>query len=135
MVGQKASPRHMEAGMSRTQAALVGAREVGFTVLSISISLIAVFIPILLMSGIIGRLFREFAVTLSLAIAVSLVVSLTTTPVMCSRLLRTRGPQKPKRAGRLFGRPLQALHDGYARSLQWSLRHPLLMLAMLVATI
>ncbi len=127
--------RHMEAGMSRTQAALVGAREVGFTVLSISISLIAVFIPILLMSGIIGRLFREFAVTLSLAIAVSLVVSLTTTPVMCSRLLRTRGPQKPKRAGRLFGRPLQALHDGYARSLQWSLRHPLLMLAMLVATI
>ncbi|SIN92971.1 multidrug efflux pump [Paraburkholderia phenazinium] len=127
--------RHMEDGMPRMQAALVGAREVGFTVLSISISLVAVFIPILLMSGIIGRLFREFAVTLSLAIAVSLVVSLTTTPVMCSRLLRTAGPKNPTRIGRLFAVPLQRLNDGYARSLEWSLRHPFLLLMTLVATI
>ena len=127
--------RHMEAGMPRMQAALVGAREVGFTVLSISISLVAVFIPILLMSGIIGRLFREFAVTLSLAIAVSLVVSLTTTPVMCSRLLRTTGPKSSTRVGRLFAVPLQRLNDGYARSLEWSLRHPFLLLMTLVATI
>jgi len=127
--------RHMEAGMPRMQAALVGAREVGFTVLSISISLVAVFIPILLMSGIIGRLFREFAVTLSLAIAVSLVVSLTTTPVMCSRLLRTTGPKNSTRVGRLFAVPLQRLNDGYARSLEWSLRHPFLLLMTLVATI
>ncbi|MFL9881884.1 efflux RND transporter permease subunit [Paraburkholderia agricolaris] len=138
--------RHMENGMTRMQAALVGAREVGFTVLSISISLIAVFTPILLMSGIVGRLFREFAITLSLAILVSLVVSLTTTPVMCSRLLRARadaadghGDQsnsnRLKGWQRFLGRPLQALHDGYARSLEWSLRHPLLLLAILVATI
>ena len=127
--------RHMEDGMPRMQAALVGAREVGFTVLSISISLVAVFIPILLMSGIIGRLFREFAVTLSLAIAVSLVVSLTTTPVMCSRLLRTAGPKNPTRIGRLFAAPLQRLNDGYARSLEWSLRRPFLLLMTLVATI
>jgi multidrug efflux pump len=126
--------RHMEAGMPRMQAALVGAREVGFTVLSISISLVAVFIPILLMSGIIGRLFREFAVTLSLAIAVSLVVSLTTTPVMCSRLLRTAGPKTSTRVGRLFAVPLQRLNDGYARSLEWSLRHPFLLLMTLFAT-
>src|SRR6185312_5583610 len=82
--------RHIEAGMPRRQAALQGAREVGFTVLSMSLSLIAVFIPILLMGGIIGRLFREFAITLSIAIVVSLAVSLTTTPMMCARLLRRR---------------------------------------------
>src|SRR6185369_4999177 len=76
--------RHIEAGMSRLEAALQGAREVGFTVVSMSLSLIAVFIPILLIGGIIGRLFREFAVTLSVAILVSLVVSLTTTPMMCA---------------------------------------------------
>ena len=80
--------RHIEDGMPRMQAALLGAREVGFTVLSISISLVAVFLPILLMGGIVGRLFREFALTLSLAIGVSLVVSLTITPMMCSRLLQ-----------------------------------------------
>ncbi len=80
--------RHIEEGMSRMQAALQGAREVGFTVLSMSVSLIAVFIPILLMGGVVGRLFREFTITLSVAILVSLVVSLTTTPMMCARLLR-----------------------------------------------
>ena len=127
--------RHMEAGMSRMQAALLGAREVGFTVLSISISLIAVFIPILLMGGIIGRLFREFAITLSLAIVVSLAISLTVTPVMCSRLLRTRGERPVGPVGRFFARPLEVLYDGYARSLDWSLQHPLLLLGVLVATI
>ncbi len=85
--------RHIEEGMPPFAAALQGAREVGFTVLSMSLSLIAVFIPILLMGGIVGRLFREFAVTLSVAILVSLVVSLTTTPMMCARLLRPR-PQR-----------------------------------------
>ena len=79
--------RHVEAGMGRFEAALLGAQEVGFTVLSISISLIAVFIPILLMGGIVGRLFREFAITLSAAILVSLVISLTTTPMMCAYLV------------------------------------------------
>ena len=82
--------RYLEQGMSPMEAALKGAREVGFTVLTISISLVAVFIPILLMGGIVGRLFREFAVTLSVAIMVSLAVSLTTTPMMCSRLLKHR---------------------------------------------
>ena len=80
--------RHVEAGMTPYQAALVGAREIGFTVVSMSTSLIAVFIPILLMGGIVGRLFHEFAVTLSAAIAVSLVVSLTTTPMLCARFLK-----------------------------------------------
>src|SRR5579871_6468289 len=82
--------RHVEAGMPRLQAAMLGAREVGFTVLSMSLSLIAVFVPILLMGGIVGRLFREFAMTLSVAILISLVVSLTTTPMMCAYFLRHR---------------------------------------------
>src|SRR6185312_14865339 len=82
--------RHIEEGMRPYDAALRGAREVGFTVLSMSMSLCAVFIPILMMGGIVGRLFREFAVTLSAAIGVSLLVSLTTTPMMCSRILRPR---------------------------------------------
>ena len=90
--------RHIEAGMPRMQAALLGAREVGFTVMSMSFSLIAVFLPILLMGGIVGRLFREFAMTLSLAILVSLAISLTTTPMMCALFLRPEpaaagGPQ------------------------------------------
>jgi multidrug efflux pump len=81
--------RHIEDGMTPMQAALKGAQEIGFTVFSISISLIAVFIPLLLMGGIIGRLFREFAITLSTAILVSMVISLTTTPMMCSRVMRS----------------------------------------------
>ena len=86
--------RHIEEGMPRMQAALLGAREVGFTVLSMSLSLIAVFIPILLMGGIVGRLFREFAVTLSIAILISMVISLTTTPMMCAYILKP-----PRREG------------------------------------
>src|SRR5213075_2039955 len=80
--------RHLEQGVTPFEAALLGAKEIGFTVVSISLSLVAVFIPILMMGGIVGRLFREFAVTLSLAIVVSLLVSLTTTPMMCARLLK-----------------------------------------------
>src|SRR5262249_5413425 len=109
--------RHIEAGMPPRQAALVGAKEVGFTVLSMSLSLIAVFIPILLMGGIIGRYFREFAVTLSVAILVSLALSLTTTPMMCSRLLR---PVRERRTSRLFRaseRAFAAVLCGYERSL------------------
>src|SRR3989442_12343270 len=91
--------RHLEQGMTPMEAALKGAREVGFTVLSISLSLVAVFLPILLMGGIVGRLFREFAVVLSTAILVSLVVSLTPTPSMCARLLRQESPEDH---GRMF---------------------------------
>ncbi|PTL84710.1 multidrug efflux RND transporter permease subunit [Vitiosangium sp. GDMCC 1.1324] len=124
--------RHIEAGMKPMQAALRGSREVSFTVVSMSLSLIAVFIPILLMGGIVGRLFHEFAVTLSMAILVSLVVSLTVTPVMCSRLLRARDEEKPSRFGaRLFER----LRDGYGRSLGWALRHPGLLLLLTLATV
>ncbi len=110
--------RHLEAGMPRVQAALLGAREVGFTVLSISLSLIAVFLPILLMGGIVGRLFREFAMTLSLAILVSLVISLTTTPMMCALLLRPRRASATGRSGApLFDRVLSAVraHAGAGR--------------------
>lgn len=89
--------RHIENGVPRMKAAFLGAREVGFTVMSISISLVAVFLPILLMGGIVGRLFREFALTLSLAIGVSLIVSLTLTPMMCSRLLREPHEEKGRR--------------------------------------
>ncbi len=111
--------RHLEAGMPRMQAALRGAREVGFTVLSISLSLIAVFIPILLMGGILGRLFREFTLTLSLAILISLAISLTTTPMMCALFLRGPRRGKARRAGaRLFERVL----GGYERTLGWALR-------------
>ena len=105
--------RHLEAGMPRLQAALLGAREVGFTVLSISLSLIAVFLPILLMGGILGRLFREFTMTLSLAIMISLVISLTTTPMMCALFLRTPPPRETPRRRGLFDRVLA----GYEHSL------------------
>ena len=92
--------RHMEKGVSARQAAFIGSQEIGFTVLSMSTSLVAVFIPILLMGGMVGRLFREFAVTLSAAIAVSLVVSLTTTPMMCAALLK---PGRSPTHGRIYG--------------------------------
>ncbi|WP_406850225.1 multidrug efflux RND transporter permease subunit [Chromobacterium phragmitis] len=128
--------RHIEAGMKPFQAALRGAREVGFTVVSMSISLIAVFLPILLMGGIIGRLFREFAVTLSVAILVSLLVSLTTTPMLCSRWLKAH--EAHREPGRLFQwseRAFDAMLNGYRRSLSWALRHSRLMMAVLAATI
>src|SRR5258707_2565 len=120
--------RHIERGMSPFQAALKGAREVSFTVVSMSICLIAVFIPILFMVGVVGRLFREFAVTLSAAILVSLVVSLTMTPMMCARLLKPVGERKP---GRLFlasERVFRWMLAQYEASLAWALRHSGLML-------
>jgi multidrug efflux pump len=127
--------RYVEAGESRMSAALRGAREIGFTVLSMSLSLIAVFIPILLMGGIVGRLFREFAVTLSLAIVVSLVVSLTLTPTMCALFLR---PSHEARHGRLY-RLAERVFDGllrmYAGTLRWVLRHQFIVLTVTLATI
>ncbi|HEX8964035.1 MAG TPA: multidrug efflux RND transporter permease subunit [Rhodocyclaceae bacterium] len=127
--------RHIEEGMKPFQAALAGAREVGFTVLSMSLSLIAVFLPILLMGGIIGRLFREFAVTLSAAILVSLAMSLTTTPMMCARLLKARDEERHGRlyhaSERVFARALR----GYEVTLDWALAHGRLMLVVLAATI
>jgi multidrug efflux pump len=122
--------RHMEAGMSRMEAAFRGAQEVGFTVLSISLSLIAVFLPILLMGGILGRLFREFTVTLSIAILISLAVSLTTTPMMCGLLLRIQ-PLEARRRFDVFAH----VHNLYARSLTWALRHSRLVLIIFIATI
>ncbi|MGA8366989.1 MAG: efflux RND transporter permease subunit [Candidatus Acidiferrales bacterium] len=127
--------RYIEQGMPPREAALRGAREIGFTVLSISLSLIAVFIPILLMSGILGRLFREFAVTLSVAILISLAVSLTTTPMMCSRLLRH---EKPEGHGRLYNaseRGFQWIVGTYDRTLVWVLDRSLLTLGVFLATI
>ncbi|MGE5336555.1 MAG: multidrug efflux RND transporter permease subunit [Gemmatimonadota bacterium] len=128
--------RHIEAGMRPMPAALLGAREVGFTVLSMSTSLIAVFIPILAMGGIIGRLFREFAVTLSVAIALSLVVSLTLSPMMCSRLLKRDDPNhRPARWKHWAERGFARLARGYERSLAWALRHSFFMLLVFFATI
>ena len=127
--------RRIDEGMPRMQAALAGAREVGFTVLSMTVSLIAVFIPILLMGGIVGRLFREFSVTLSVAILLSLVISLTTTPMMCARLLRPHVPEKSNRLARASGWGYDWMLRGYRASLAWSLRHPLLVMLVLAATI
>ncbi|WP_042272382.1 efflux RND transporter permease subunit [Paraburkholderia heleia] len=128
--------RHIENGVPRMQAALLGAREVGFTVLSISVSLVAVFLPILLMGGIVGRLFREFALTLSLAIAVSLAVSLTLTPMMCSRLLEEAHEKKAEgRFAQWLERGFLRMQGGYERTLGWALAHPFVILLTLVATI
>ncbi len=129
--------RHIERGMAPLKAALQGAREVGFTVLSMSLSLIAVFIPILLMGGIVGRLFREFAVTLSVAILVSLAVSLTVTPMMCATLLRGR-PERARAEGRFersSGQAFAAVLRGYERSLAWALGHGPLMMLLLAAAV
>ena len=129
--------RHVERGMTPMRAALRGSREVGFTVLSMSLSLVAVFIPILLMGGVVGRLFREFAVTLSAAIAVSLVVSLTLTPMMCARLLRAEPaePRPPGRLARWSERGFVAMQDGYRRTLGWALAHGRLMMLILAAAV
>jgi len=127
--------RHLEQGMRPLQAALLGAREIGFTVLSISISLIAVFTPLLLMGGIVGRLFREFAVTLSVAILVSLVVSLTTTPMICSRLLKAKDAEHHGRLYQASERFFTWILSLYERSLTWVLRHPAPMLLLLLITI
>ncbi len=127
--------RHVEAGMAPLAAALRGAREVGFTVLSMSLSLVAVFVPVLFMGGIVGRLFHEFAVTLSVAIGISLLVSLTVTPMLASRWLRAPAAPRPGERTPLAARAWVRLHAAYARSLRRAVRHPLLMLAVFFATV
>jgi multidrug efflux pump len=126
--------RHLESGMRPFAAALRGAREIGFTVLSMSTSLIAVFIPILLMGGIVGRLFREFAVTLSVAIVVSLMVSLTVTPMMCARFLR-RDDRSHGAVHRAAEYGFKSLWNGYGMCLRWVLRHQFLILLITIATV
>ena len=127
--------RYLEQGMSPMESALKGASEIGFTVLSISLSLVAVFIPILLMGGIVGRLFREFAVTLSVAIIVSLAISLTTTPMMCSRLLKSHDQEKHGRAYQASEKIFSGMLGFYERTLGWVLRHSALTLFVLFVTI
>ncbi len=127
--------RHIEAGMPRREAALLGAGEVGFTVLSMSVSLIAVFVPILLMGGLVGRLFREFAMTLSVAILISLVVSLTTTPMMCAYLVTHRPPDQRSRWYVASERVFDAMLDFYDRTLQRALRRPGLVMVILLLTV
>ena len=127
--------RHIEAGMDRFKAALLGAREVGFTVLSISLSLVAVFIPLLFMGGQVGRLFREFAVTLSVAVMISLVISLTTTPMMCAWLLKPHAQTKQGRIARWFDGGFKRLLRGYEVSLDWALHMRWLVMLVLVAVI
>jgi multidrug efflux pump len=127
--------RHLEAGMKPFQAALKGAQEIGFTVLTISISLIAVFIPLLMMGGIVGRLFREFAVTLSTAIIVSMAVSLSTTPMMCAHLLKSTHEEKHGRIYFAFERIFNGMLWLYDVSLTWVLQNPMLVLVVLLLTI
>ncbi len=127
--------RYLEMGMSPFDAAMKGSREISFTVLSMSTSLIAVFIPILLMGGLIGKLFREFAVTLSVAIAVSLLVSLTTTPMLCSRFLKSRDESRHGPIYRASERAFLWLHSEYASGLRWVLRHQFLMLCVIFGTV
>ncbi|AKU20292.1 efflux RND transporter permease subunit [Massilia sp. NR 4-1] len=125
--------RHIEAGMDRFKAALLGAREVGFTVLSISLSLVAVFIPLLFMGGQVGRLFREFAVTLSAAVLISLLISLTTTPMMCAWLLKPGQESKPPgMVSRFFERQFGHVLKAYEHSLDWALSSVWLVMAILV---
>jgi multidrug efflux pump len=127
--------RHLEAGMKPFAAAMKGAQEIGFTVFSISMSLVAVFIPILLMGGIVGRLFREFAVTLSTAIVVSMIISITTTPMMCAHLLKAHGQEKHGRLYRFSERAFDGMLLGYRRSLEWVLQNPGLVLVILIMVV
>jgi multidrug efflux pump len=126
--------RHIEAGMKPFEAALLGSREIGFTIVSMSISLVAVFIPILLMSGLIGRLFHEFAMTITSAIAISMAVSLTTTPMLCAHFLRPHGTRHGV-VYRLSEGGFRRMNRGYQRSLAWVLRHQGLILAIVLITV
>ena len=126
--------RYLEMGMTPFDAAMKGSKEIGFTVLSMSTSLVAVFIPILLMGGIVGKLFREFAVTLSVAIAVSLLVSLTTTPMLCAQFLKSRDESRHGRIYRASENLFLRLHYEYNAGLRWVLRHQTLMLCVTIAT-
>jgi len=125
--------RHVEAGLSPVDAALRGSREIAFTIVSMTVSLIAVFIPLLFMSGIIGRLFREFAVTVSAALIMSAVISLTLTPMMCAYLLG-QATEQPGAVARFFGRAFDSMLHAYERSLAWTLRHRLIALMLTIAT-
>lgn len=131
--------RYREKGTSALEAALKGSREIAFTVVSMTLSLVAVFIPILLMRGIVGRLFREFAVTLSVAILISLALSLTTTPMMCAALLKSKADPETPRAGRRFydagTRMLDRMHHTYDSSLRWALSRPRTMLSLTLSMI
>ena len=127
--------RYIEAGEKPMQAALKGARQIGFTVVSLSLSLIAVFIPLLFMTGIVGRLFREFAITLSIAVAVSAIVSLTLTPMMCARLLKPESETKPGRLFRATERVFTGSLNAYDRGLTWVLRHQAFTLWVAIATL
>jgi hydrophobe/amphiphile efflux-1 (HAE1) family protein len=127
--------RHLEAGLTPMEAALKGAGEIGFTIISISLSLVAVFIPLLLMGGIIGRLFHEFAVTVTVTILVSVVVSLTLTPMMCARFLQDERHAKHGKFYLLMERFFDGMRDGYAVGLRWVLRHQFFTLMVLFATI
>src|SRR6202035_4848245 len=127
--------RHLDAGKPPLEAALLGSSEVGFTVLSMSVSLVAVFVPILLMGGLVGRLFREFAMTLSVAILISLIVSLTTTPMMCAYIVTHRPQQQHSRWYIAGERLFDAMLGFYRRTLAIALRHPRLVMLILVATL
>jgi len=127
--------RHLEQGMQPLEATLKGAREIGSTVFTISVSLVAVFIPILMMGGIVGRLFREFAITLSTAIVVSMVISLTTTPAMCAHLLKAENEQKHGRIYQASERFFAWMLETYRRTLLWALDNSVLMLVILLLTI
>jgi multidrug efflux pump len=127
--------RHLEAGMMPLAAALKGAKEISFTVFSISMSLVAVFIPIILMGGIVGRLFREFAITLSTAIIVSMIISITTTPMMCAHLLKPHTEEKHGRLYRLSEKFFDGMLSGYRRSLEWVLENPALVLVVLIMVV
>ena len=127
--------RYIEAGERPLEAALKGSRQIGFTVISLSVSLIAVFIPLLFMTGIVGRLFREFAITLSIAVAVSAVVSLTLTPMMCARLLKPESESKPSRFFVVTEGAFKRLLHGYESGLKWVLRHQAFTLWMAIATL
>jgi multidrug efflux pump len=127
--------RHIDAGLSRLDATLLGAREVGFTVLSMSVSLIAVFVPVLLMGGLVGRLFREFAMTITIAIVISLVVSLTTTPMMCAVVLRPERGEKHGWIYRASEAAFEAMLRGYRRTLSVALRHPRLVMLVLLGVL
>ena len=127
--------RHVEAGDKPRDAALKGAREIGFTIISMTLSLIAVFIPLMFMGGIVGRLLHEFAVTICAAIAVSGFVSLTLTPMMCSRFIRVVDPAKHGAVYRASERFFEAMLAGYRKSLAWSLRNHFTMFAIFLGTI
>ncbi|HVG77759.1 MAG TPA: multidrug efflux RND transporter permease subunit [Patescibacteria group bacterium] len=127
--------RYIEQGDTPLQAALKGSREIGFTVLSMTVSLVAVFLPILLMGGLVGRLFREFAVTLTLAVTVSLLVSLSVTPMMCARLLKSAHTERHGRFYRVGGWAVDSLRRLYALTLRGVLRHPALTALLTLATV